>query len=101
MAILWDWAAHLWTLSRKIEDIVKLQDTTKEALEVVNSRLQALETRMTHFEANQTGLITEAKAAAGAAATGLAGSILSDVVTRITRIELRQEAARRSLPGPE
>jgi hypothetical protein len=37
---------------------------------------------MTHLEAGQRQLITEARAAAGMAATGLAGSVISDVVTR-------------------
>lgn len=55
---------------------------------------------MTHLEANQDMLVTEAKAAAGVAATGLAGSILSDAVTRITRLEVRLEDSQHRLPPP-
>jgi outer membrane lipoprotein SlyB len=55
---------------------------------------------MTHLEAGQGQLITEAKAAAGIAATGLAGSVISEVVTRVTRIEMRQDDIQRRLPPP-
>ncbi|MCB8876427.1 hypothetical protein [Acidisoma silvae] len=55
---------------------------------------------MTHLEAGQGQLITEARGAAGAAATALAGSVISDVVTRVTRIEMRQEDIHRRLAGP-
>jgi hypothetical protein len=55
---------------------------------------------MTRLEASQEQLITEAKAAAGVAATGLASSVISDVVTRITRIEMRQDEIQRRLPPP-
>lgn len=56
---------------------------------------------MTHLEAGQGQLVTEAKAAAGAAATTVAGAVISDIVTRVTRIEMRAEQAeRRSLPRP-
>jgi hypothetical protein len=55
---------------------------------------------MTHLEAGQEQLIMEAKAAAGIAATGLASSVVSDVVTRITRLEMRQDEIQRRLPPP-
>jgi hypothetical protein len=56
---------------------------------------------MTQLEAGQGQLITEARAAAGAAATGLAGAVISDVVTRLTRAEMRlAEAERHLLPPP-
>jgi hypothetical protein len=53
------------------------------------------------MEAQQPHLITEARAAAGVAATGLADSVITEVVTRLTRIEMRQDDmhARLSLPG--
>jgi hypothetical protein len=54
--------------------------------------------RMTHLEAGQERLITEAKSAAGSAATVVAGSVISDAVTRLTRIEMRQEDFQRRLP---
>jgi hypothetical protein len=70
-------------------------------LETIEGRLHRLEDRMTHLEAGQGQIITEAKAAAGIAATGLASSVISDVVTRVTRIEMRQDDdMQRRLPPP-
>ena len=43
----------------------------------------------------------EANPAAGIAATGLAGSVLSEIVTRVTRIELRQKDSRQRLRPPD
>ena len=48
-----------------------------------------IEDRLARLEAEQDQVISEAKGAAGAAATMIAVSIVSDVVTRITRIEER------------
>jgi hypothetical protein len=96
---VWDVPARLWTIARKIEELLELQHTTRVALEAIDARLRALEDRMTHLEASQGQLITEAKAAAGVAATGLASSVISDVVTRLTRIEMQQEAMQRRLPA--
>ena len=87
---VWDLPARLWTIARKVEDLLGLQKTTTEALTAIESRLRTLEDRMTYLEASQGQLIVEAKAAAGVAATGLASSIISDVITRITLIEVRQ-----------
>lgn len=53
---------------------------------------------MTRMEARQGELVTEARAAAGIAATGLASSVISDVVTRVTRIEMRQDDLHTRLP---
>ena len=41
------------------------------ALEAIEARLRDLEDRMMHLEAGQGQVVTEAKAAAGIAATGL------------------------------
>ena len=46
---------------------------------------------MTHLEANQAQLIVEARAAASAASTAVTGGVISDVVTRLTRLEMRAE----------
>ncbi len=55
---------------------------------------------MTRLEAGQGNLLTETKAAAGLAAAGLASSIISDVVTRVTRLKMRREERERRLPPP-
>ena len=52
--------AVLWSLGRRVEELLALQRTTREALEVVNSRLRALEDRMVYLEANQDKLVGEA-----------------------------------------
>jgi cytidylate kinase len=57
-----------------------------------------LEHRMTHLEAGQGQVIIDARAAAGMAATGMASSIIADVVTRVTRLEMRQGEEIRGLP---
>jgi hypothetical protein len=97
---VWDVPARLWTVARKIEDLLELQTKTREALEKLDGRLRAVEDRMTRLEAGQKQLITEAKVAASVAATGLASSVVSDAVTRITRLEMRQDDIQRRLPPP-
>ncbi len=79
--------------------MLELQTKTHSALELIDTLLRALEDRMTHLEAGQGQMISEARAAAGIAATGFASSIVSDVVTRITRLEM-QQSAHRQLPHP-
>jgi hypothetical protein len=95
---IWDVPARLWTIARKLEEILALQTKTREALEAIEGRLRTLEDRMTHLEADQGQLVTAAKAAASAAAVGLAGSVISDIVTRVTRVEMRQDDIQRHLP---
>ncbi len=98
---LWDIPARLWAIARKVDDLLELHRKTASALDSIELRLRMLEERMTRLEAGQSNLVTEAKAAAGVAATGLAGSVISDVVTRVTRIEMRQEDIQRRLERPE
>ncbi len=93
--------AALWSLGRKVEELLALQRTTREALEVVNSRLRALEDRMVYLEANQDKLVGEARSAASAASTAVAGAVISDVVTRLTRLEMHTEEIGKRLQAPE
>jgi hypothetical protein len=54
---------------------------------------------MLRLESDQRQLITEARSAATTAATAIAGAIIADAVTRITRLEGRSEQPeRRRLP---
>jgi hypothetical protein len=53
--------ARLWTIARKIEDLLELQGKTRVALETIEARLRSLEDRMTHLEAGQEQIITEAR----------------------------------------
>jgi hypothetical protein len=91
----------LWSLGRKVEDLLALQSKTREALEVVDNRLRALEDRMTYLEAHQDQLIGEARSAASAASTAVAGAVISDVVTRLTRVEMHAEEITKRLSPPD
>jgi hypothetical protein len=86
---LFDSVGQLWTFARKIEELLALQRKSEAALELVNVRLDKIEDRMTHLEANQTRVVTEAKAAAIGAATVVANASLVELTTRITRLELQ------------
>jgi len=96
---------ELWALARKVEDLFKLQNKMRETLDNLSEKIDQLDRRMTYLEANQSQVITEARAAASAASTMIAGSILSDTVTRLTRLEVKVEglpdaANRPILPSP-
>jgi hypothetical protein len=96
-----DLPSRLWRLGRQVEDLLGLQAETRKALELVDTRLRALEDRMTHLEANQGQLIVEARAAASAASTAVTGAVISDVVTRLTRLEDRaDQLPKSSSPRP-
>jgi hypothetical protein len=93
-----DIARTLWSLARNVEDLLGFQGQLRVGLDEVNSRLRNLEDRMTHLEANQRQIIVEAQAA-GAASTAVSGAVISDVVTRLTRMEMRaEEDAKHLLP---
>jgi hypothetical protein len=59
----------------------------KEALAAIDERLRFVEDRLTRIEAEQGQVISEAKSAATGAATMIASAVISDAVTRVTRIE--------------
>jgi hypothetical protein len=90
--------SQIWHFARRIDDLFKLQEKTEEtvgqmderveALEsTLDRRLRAIEDRLTKLEAEQTQVISEARGAATAAATLIASSVISDAVTRVTRVE--------------
>ena len=79
-----------------MEDLLGFQTKMREALEVVNARLRVLEDRMTHLEASQGQLVVQAREAASVASTAVTGAVISDVVTRLTRLEDRAD----QLPKP-
>jgi hypothetical protein len=93
-----DIAARLWTLARKVEDLLPFQGKMIESLEALDARLRVLETKMIHFGAEQTRLITTAEAAANVAASAEASAVISDVVTRVTRMEMWQADFQARLP---
>ncbi len=95
---IWDAPIKAWAVINKVEELLLLNKKTDAALERLNDRLRRLEDRMTHLEAGQGQIITEARAAAGAAATGTASLMIADIVTRVTRIEMRQDDTTKRLP---
>jgi hypothetical protein len=89
---------RLWPLGRRVEDLFKFQTEAKgafadvatrfDALEKgLGARLRAAEDRLTRLEAEQGQVVSEARSAATAAATMIAGAVISDAVTRVTRVE--------------
>lgn len=96
---VFDIPARLWTLARKVEDLLAFQVKMKESLEALDARLRALETKMVRFEAEQSQLITTAQAAANVAASAVASAVISDIVTRVTRVEMLQSGLQSRLPS--
>jgi uncharacterized protein involved in exopolysaccharide biosynthesis len=78
-----------WSLARRVEELFAFQTQTREGLQLIDERLKALENRLLKLETEQHQVITAAGAAATAAASTVAGNILSDTVTRLTRVEMR------------
>lgn len=93
--------ARLWTLTRRVEDLFRLQKKVDLSLGIIEQRLRAIEDRLTRLEAEQHQIVTAAGAAATTAATSIAGAILSDVVTRVTRIEGRTDRLERRRIPPD
>jgi phage shock protein A len=97
---IFDIPSRLWTLVRKVEDLLSFQASMRESLEALDARLRALETKLIQFEAKQDQLITTAQAAANVAASAVASAVISDVVTRVTRIEMKHENLQGRLSAP-
>lgn len=90
--------SQLWSFGRRIEELFQLQARTEDTFEDIDTRfasleqafgarLRSVEDRLTRLEAEQGQVISEAKSAATAAATMIASAVISDAVTRVTRIE--------------
>jgi hypothetical protein len=86
----------LWRFGRKVEDLFALHKKVEDSLELIEGRLRALEDRMLKLETEQGRIFTEARNAA----TVMASGVISDAVTRITRLEVhvQQSEARRLAP---
>jgi len=95
---IWDVPARIWAIGLKVDELLRLQRETDAAFKDIREKIMSLERRMTHQEANATQMVTEANAAAGMAASNIASHMLSDVVTRVTRLEMRQDEVQKRLP---
>jgi hypothetical protein len=92
---------RVWRLIRKVEELLSLQTEVRQSLQIIEQRLTALENRMLRLESDQTQIITEARSAATGAVAVVASSVVSDTVTRITRLEGRaDQLEQRRLPPP-
>jgi hypothetical protein len=98
LALFWIYRRGYWTISRTVEDLLASQRRTREALAAIDERLDAIEDRITRIEAREGQVIIEAKAASAAAATMVASAVISDIVTRVTRVEMRQDDLQKRLP---
>ena len=80
----------LWQLlkfARDTQDLYKLHETMKETVSALDGRLRAVENWMIRMEAEQGQVVSEAKSAANGAAAMIASAVVSDAVTRVTRVE--------------
>jgi len=98
---IWRLPVGIWRFGRQFENLLEVQATTRAAVNGIETRLRLIEDRLTRLEAGQGPIIAEARAAAGVAATGLASAMIADVVTRITRLEMRQDSLNSRLQPPD
>jgi Holliday junction resolvasome RuvABC endonuclease subunit len=89
-AAIWDAGARFLTLVRRVDKLFTLQTKVEESLDLIEQRLRAVEDRLLRIEAEAPQLITEARGAASVAATAMSGAALNDVVTRLTRVEIKR-----------
>lgn len=80
---------QVWALARKADNLFTLHDKVERSLRGLLERINELEARVTRLEAREGQVVTEARNAATIAATTIAGGVISDAITRITRIEDR------------
>jgi hypothetical protein len=83
---------RLFTLVPRVDRLFELQDKVDQSVDIIEERLRAIEDRLLRMEVKGLRLLTEARAAAGTAATAMSGAALNDVVTRLTRVEMQLEA---------
>jgi hypothetical protein len=91
LSAIFDAGGRMFTLARRVEELVTLQAKVDATVEAMELRLRAIEDRLLRAENTGPNLITEARSAASAAATAMSGAALNDVVTRLTRVEIRLE----------
>lgn len=90
----------LWRFARKVEDLFALQTANEASLVAVRQQLRDLEARIARLESEQPRLITEARSASTTAATMVAAAVVSDMVTRLTRLEGRVGQTEQQRPTP-
>jgi hypothetical protein len=91
LPVIMEWGGRLFTLVRRVDRLFELQGKVDASVQIIEDRLLSMETEGPR-------LITEARAAAGSAATAMSSAALNDVVTRLTRVEMRLQVLD---PSPE
>ena len=89
---------RLWSLARQTEDLFQLQGQMRDAVKSIDERLRAIEDRLLKVETGAPQLINEASSTASTAATAMSGAALSELVTRLARVEMRLEGLEPSKP---
>ena len=92
-SVVWDIGTRFLTLVRRVDRLFELQTRVDASLDIPDQRLRAVEDRLLRLESEGPHLITEARSAASAAATAMSAAALSDLVTRLTRVEVRLEGS--------
>ena len=92
LSAIWEAGTKFLALARRVDKLFELQTRIDASLEIIDERLRAVEDRLLRVAAAGPRLITEARCAASAAATAMSGAALNDVVTRLTRVEVKLEA---------
>jgi len=87
--------SRLWMLARKLEELFSLHNKVEASLQIVDERLRALEDRMLRLEVEQGRVFTEARNAA----IVMASNVISDAVTRITRLEVSTDQLAKRFPS--
>ena len=83
---------------RRFDRLLELETKHGKAIEKLEAELDKLKDRVTRLEAREEVVVTEAKAAAGAAATQVAIASVSDIARRIGRLEERGGQKRLDTP---
>jgi len=78
---------QLFKFARDTQDLYHLHVTMKETVSALDDRLRTVENRIIRMEAEQGQVVSEAKSAATGAAALIASAVVSDAVTRVTRVE--------------
>jgi hypothetical protein len=91
---------QVWNFACKVEELFTLQTTTARTLGAFDERIVKLECRIIQIGADRGQMIVRAKAAAGMAASGVVSNLFVDIITRITRLDMRQADGSTRRPPP-
>jgi len=91
---------QLLTALRSLDRLLTLETKHGAAIERLAGEIDKLKDRVTRLETREEVVITEAKAAAGVAASGVAMHSVADLARRIGTLEERSAQQRLGPPAP-